>query len=212
MNINFTQIIDISWPLSPEMTAYKDKKIVEFTQTKIFERDKVRESKILLGSHSGTHIDAPNHFLDHGQSIDSLELKKLMGPCKVLDFTHITEKITESDLAACDISEGDILLFKTKNSQLEPNAPFDYNFIYLDKSGAEFLASKKIRVFGLDYLGIERNQPGHETHTALFEAGVTVIEGLRLKDAAPGNYFFVCLPLRVTGLEAAPARAVLLRS
>jgi len=211
MNINFTQVIDISWPLSPEMTAYKDKKIVEFTQTKEFERDNVRESKILVGSHSGTHIDAPNHFLQAGESIDSLELKKLIGPCKVLDFTHIKEKITEKDLLACDINQGDILLFKTTNSQLSPNAQFEYNFIYLDKTGGEFLASKKISVFGLDYLGIERNQPDHETHTALFGAGVTVIEGLRLKEVIPGDYFLICFPIKVKGLEAAPARAVLVK-
>lgn len=204
-------IIDISWPISLDITAYKDRKIVNITYTKTFERDHARESIITLGSHTGTHIDAPSHFLADGHSIHQVALEATCGPCVVLDCTNIEEAITDTDLKHHVIEQGARVLLKTRNSTLAATAPFNYSFIYLAASGAEYLASKNIRGVGIDYLGIERQQPNHETHEILMRAGITIIEGLRLAHVQEGEYTLWCLPLSVQGLEAAPARAVLIK-
>jgi len=206
----FTTIIDISWPISPDMTAYKDRSVVTFTATKTYEKDHVREATIVLGTHSGTHIDAPAHFLEFGQSLDKIDLSKLVGHCKVLDLTHIHEKITAQDLDMFDITDNNRILLKTKNSLLDAQARFDTGFVYLEKSGAEYLAAKNIISVGIDYLGIERNQPDHATHSILLEKNIAIIEGLRLGHVEPREYILCCLPLALQGLEAAPARAILL--
>ncbi len=203
-------IIDISWPISEGMTAYKDKKTVTFTAKKEFDRDKARETLLTLNAHSGTHIDAPSHFLQDGGTIDQLNLESVCGPCLVVDCTSVTEHITADDLKDVEIAPGMIVLFKTKNSEKSPENPFDPAFIYLEKSGAEYLASQKVKAVGIDYLGIERNQPDHETHTILLEKHIPIIEGLRLGEVTPGQYQLFCLPLALRGLEAAPARAILL--
>lgn len=205
------QIIDISWPLSSDITAYKDRKNVSFNNIKTFERDQVRESSITLGSHSGTHIDAPSHFLADGNTISQMPLDATCGPCMVLDCTHVTQAITDADLQQHAIEQGARILLKTRNSEFDVTASFDHNFIYLAASGAAYLASKKIKAVGIDYLGIERQQPNHETHEALMRAGITIIEGLRLAGVNAGLYTLWCLPLAVQGLEAAPARAVLVK-
>src|ERR1700687_4022165 len=117
--------IDISWPLSSRTTTYKDKKDITIETTKLFENDGVRESCVTLGAHIGTHIDAPAHFIKNGPSIDQMELEHTMGECKVLDFTDVDDKITDEHLAMYDIDYEDIILLKTKNSALKPDAPFN---------------------------------------------------------------------------------------
>jgi arylformamidase len=205
------KIIDISWPIAPDMTAYKDKAVVAFKYVKTFEKDGARESIITLGSHSGTHVDAPSHFIAGGDSIHAMPIEATCGPCVVLDCVEVTESITQEVLQKHDIKEGAIILLKTRNSASVPHESFRYDFVYLAASGAEHLASKKVKAVGIDYLGIERQQPNHDTHETLMRAGITIIEGLRLAQVDPGVYMLWCLPLRVQGLEAAPARAVLQR-
>jgi arylformamidase len=205
------EIIDISWPITPSMTAYKDKKIVAFEHAKNFAQDNVCESYITLGSHTGTHVDAPAHFMQQGSTIDQLPLQALIGPCRVLDMTHIDEYIGRDDLTNQSLQEGEIILFKTTNSALSANQPFNKNFVYVAASAAEVLVEKKVKAVGIDYLGIERNQPDHATHTTLFKNNIVIIEGLRLQRVQPGHYTLYCLPLAVVGLEAAPARAVLIK-
>lgn len=202
-------IIDISWPISESMTGYKDRMSVHFEQLKTFSKDQVRSSRITLDSHTGTHIDAPAHFLSDGKTIDQIDRGIIIGECTVLDFMEVTDGVTKSDLEKKEIKEGDIVLLKTKNSSLGLDAAFDKNFIYLEKSGAQYLVEKKIKAVGIDYLGIERNQPDHETHTILMKHEIGIIEGLRLSHVEPQRYFFLCLSLPVVGLEAAPARAIL---
>jgi len=204
------KIIDISWPITPDMITYKDRPTISIEPTKQFEKDGARETKITLSSHSGTHIDAPAHFLQRGDTVDAIPLEQLMGPCVVLDLTGIAEKITRDDLEQYELDADMIVLLKTKNSDKSPTAPFDPKFIYLDESGAQYLAECNIVAVGIDYLGIERNQPDHGTHKMLMRADIPVIEGLRLKGVEEGEYVLFCLPLMLPGLDAAPARAVLL--
>jgi arylformamidase len=209
-NIPYTSIIDISWPIHPTMTAYKNKQTVVFTPTKTFEQDKARESLVTMSTHTGTHVDAPSHFTHQGITVDSLELNSLVGPCQIIDLSHCDEKITAADLEKQSINQGDRILLKTKNSTNEAAAPFNQNFVYLAADAARYLTSKKIMTVGIDYLGIERAQPNHETHQVLFENNITIIEGLRLEHVQAGTYFLCCLPLKLQGLDAAPARAILL--
>lgn len=206
------KIIDISWPISSATTGYKDKKLVSFTNVKNFNKDGARETTITLSSHTGTHVDAPSHFLKDGKTIDQLALDRLIGQAVVLDLSNVTDAITREHLMAHDaiIHKNDIVLLKTANSLTNPTEQFTPHFVYLHVSGARYLAEKQIKAVGIDYLGIERSQPNHETHTEFFTHDVIIIEGLRLGHVRAARYEFYCLPLNIIGLEAAPARAILL--
>jgi arylformamidase len=203
-------LIDITWPLNPQTTAYKDKKTIHFTATKNFAEHGVRESLITLNSHSGTHVDAPAHFLKDGNTSEKISLSALCGPCIVIDMTHCNECITQEDLKDIRLEKNVRVLFKTKNSFLSPTAPFNPAFIYLEKSAAQFLVQQNSAAVGIDYLGIERNQPAHETHIALLENNIPIIEGLRLAQVQPRKYLLICAPLAIEGLDGAPARAFLI--
>jgi arylformamidase len=205
------KILDISWSLSNATVEYKDKKTIEFEQVKKFDRDGIRETCIRLCSHSGTHVDAPAHFLKDGETVDNVPLESCIGDCIVLDMTNVGECITAEHLEIQTIREGDIVLLKTTNSALKSTGNFNKDFVYFDVSGAHYLVEQKIRAVGIDYLGIERGQKGHLTHWELFTNNITIIEGLRLETVEPGAYFLCCLSLSVIGLEAAPARAVLIQ-
>ncbi len=206
------KVIDVSWPISRATTGYKDRAVVKFDEIKNFLRDGVRETNINLSAHTGTHIDAPSHFLRDGKTIDQIDLSRFIGRCKVLDLTDVGEQITRNCLANYEgeINEGDIVLLKTNNSTKIATDKFSPHFVYLEFTGAEYLKEKKIKAVGIDYLGMERSQSGHPTHTTLMHADIGIIEGLRLRSVKKGSYFFVCLPLYTIGIEAAPARAVLI--
>jgi arylformamidase len=206
------KIYDISWPIFNGMTTYKDRGGVKIESTKIFEQDGVRESSITIGSHTGTHIDAPAHFLKEGLSLEEINPLACVGPATVIDMTHIQERISEQDVQNLSKDSRNILLFKTKNSERRPHEPFDHNFVYLDESGARYLAQHMPQAIGIDYLGVERAQIKHETHVILLQNNIPIIEGLRLQHVPAGNYFLWCLPLNIPGIDAAPARAVLIEA
>ncbi len=206
------EIIDISWPISATTTGYKDKNVVHFEEVKNFNKDGVRDHDITLSTHTGTHIDAAAHFMRDGKTIDEMKPERTLGPCKVLDMIAIQDGITRDDLIDHNIQENDIILFKTINSSKPATEKFNPHFIYLEESGARYLAEKKIKAVGIDYLGIERGQKDHPTHIILMQHDIAIIEGLRLQAVDQGIYFFVCLPLYLIGLEAAPARAVLIKN
>lgn len=202
-------IIDISWPLISGMTTYKNREDFTLYPTKVWEGHGVRESRIVCSAHAGTHVDAPAHFLEKGAFVESVALEHLCGPCTVIDVMQVKDCITREHLEACVLDTQRVLL-KTRNSQLASIDPFDAQFVYLDRSGALYLRDQGVITVGIDYLGIERNQPDHATHTILLESGIALIEGLRLAEVKPGTYTLICLPLALVGAEAAPARAVLL--
>jgi arylformamidase len=205
------KIFDISWPISTATTGYKDRHIVEFTQTRTFDKDGMRDSTMHLSSHTGTHVDAPAHFIRDGLTIDEIKLNRLVGPCIVLDLMEVVDGITRDDLVGKDIQKCDIVLFKTVNSLTPATGKFTPHFVYLEASGAQYLAEIGVKAVGIDYLGIERSQQDHLTHTTLMHADIVIVEGLRLEFITPGVYTFVCLPLNIIGLEAAPARAILMQ-
>lgn len=205
------KIYDISWPISESMTEYKDAKVVKLSPVKTMEANGAREWHITMNSHTGTHVDAAAHFLAKGQTIEKMELASLIGPCRVLDLTSAVEKITVEDIEPLGIQEKEIILFKTTNSFREPTDRFTPNFVYVEKLAADYLVTQNIKAVGIDYLGVERNQPDHETHKAFMQFNIPIIEGLRLGAVSAGNYFLCCLPLNLVGTDAAPARAVLIQ-
>lgn len=204
------KIYDISMSIFYDMPVYKGrtaKRPVVKVESD-FTSSAVYETKLEMNMHTGTHIDTPLHIFENGETIDKLDLHKVVTKCKVFDFKNIEEKITAEHLQAKDIEEEDFILLKTKNSYLDI---LENEFIYLDKSGAEYLRNKRITGVGIDALGIERSQPQHETHKALLGAGIVIIEGLRLKEVEEDDYLLVAAPLRVMGAEAAPVRALLIK-
>ncbi|WP_434564274.1 cyclase family protein [Thermoanaerobacterium thermosaccharolyticum] len=203
------KIYDISMNVNKDMPVYKNKpeKKPELTVTSDFPNDSVHESRISMDMHTGTHFDAPLHMIQGGDTIDHFDLTKAVSKCKVLDFTNVDDKITAEDLKNKDIESGEFVLLKTKNSY---DDSFNFNFVFLDSSGAEYLKEKNVIGVGTDGLGIERAQPNHETHKTLLANGITIIEGLRLKDVDEGEYTLIAAPLKIDGAEAAPARALLL--
>lgn len=193
------------------MTSYKNSKPVIFAQTRTIETGGMRESSLTLNSHVGTHVDAPSHKLPSGAPVDAVPLRKLIGQALVIDCTQASGGIHEEYFIDQEIEKDDIVLLKTKNSLLTNEALFNPEFVYLAAAGAKKLAALGVKAVGIDYLGIERNSPTHETHTTLLQADIPIIEGLRLGHVAPGRYAFYCLPLAVQELEAAPARAILIQ-
>ncbi len=206
---NEMKLYDVSMIIHEEMMVYKndEKKKPQLECVKKIPRDRTNESSITMNLHTGTHIDAPYHMNEQGDTIDHMELSRLLVPCFVWDLTTVHSGITKEDLCVHKIEKGDFLLLKTANSFA---TEFSHEFIYLEKSGARFLAEMEISGVGIDALGIERNQPEHETHKVLMERGIIIIEGLQLKDVPEGNYFMCALPLKIKGADGAPARVVLI--
>ena len=203
-------IYDISMTIEKEMGVYKNiegkRPVIKFERK--IPKDSINESSMFMNLHTGTHIDAPYHVDDMGATIESLDLSKLITKCRVLDLTNVLDKITKEDLMDKNIRPGEFLLLKTKNSFTEK---FEPDFVYVEKSGAEYLAEKGIIGVAIDSFGIERAQANHETHKTLFDKGITIIEGVRLKEIAPAEYFMCALPLKIKGVDGAPARIVLIK-
>jgi arylformamidase len=163
------------------------------------------ETRISLDVHTGTHLDAPLHMLRDGATIETIPLQDLIGNARVLDLTHVEDAITQSDLEPLAIQRGEWILLKTRNSFVDT---FDNQFVYVKEDAARYLAEIGIKGVGTDGLGIERSQPGFPTHRTLMRANVLILEGLRLKEAPAGTYFFVLAPLKLKGIEAAPDQAM----
>lgn len=203
------KIYDISMTIHEDMTVYKNKpeKKPKIINRSNFETGSAYESGIEMDVHTGTHIDAPLHMIENGATMSLYPIERYIAKAKVLDFTHIEEAITKEDLQHKDIQKGDFILLKTRNSFTEE---FDFNFVYLEQSGAEYLATLNIQGVGIDALGIERAQPDHETHKILLGKDIMIVEGLRLKEIEPGEYTLIVLPIKLLETEAAPARAILI--
>jgi arylformamidase len=163
-------------------------------------------SRLDFGVHSGTHVDAPVHFVEGAPAAESLPLDVLIGAAQVVDATAVERQLDEPTLAALDL-RGDRILFKTRNSQLWSREEFADDFVSLTADGAALLLTRGVRLVGIDYLSI-----GDEAaHLALLRAGVVTIEGLDLRQVEPGDYQLVCAPLKLVGSDGAPARVLLLR-
>ena len=203
------KIIDISLPIDEKTVVYPGNPKVNI---KTMYGKTSTYSEIKFGSHTATHIDAPKHVFKRGFGVDKIDLKKVIGECRVLDMTNVKEAVKVGDLKKVNIKKGERILVKTKNSQ-KGFKKFYNDYIYLDGAAAEFLAQKKILLFGIDYLSVKkRGGKDIRPHTELLKNGIVIFEGLDLSKVKPGKYFFIGLPLKFTDLDGAPARAVLLEN
>lgn len=206
------KIIDISLLLNSSTIIYPNNPKVEIEEH-VDERKEltVTDSKITLGSHTGTHVDAPKHVFRDGASLDEIPLEQIIGKCRVLDFTDTKSAIKISDLEKHDIKERERILAKTKNSEIGFDK-FRDDYIYLDGDAAEYLAQKKISLFGIDYLSVkQKGSKDIRAHTELLKNNIVIFEGLDLSKADAGEYIFIGLPLKFTSIDGSPARAILLK-
>lgn len=201
------KIYDVTSTVYKGMPVYKNKPEKQPTFNRVT-NGYVTETRMELDVHSGTHMDAPLHMINDGETIETIPLEQIIGSCKVLDLMHVEDGITKEDLQKFDISSNDFLLFRTKNSWDEE---FNFDFIYLKEDGANYLAQIGIRGVGIDSLGVERSQEGHPTHKTLFTNRIVIVEGLQLKEVEQGEYFMVIAPLKLTGTDASPARVLLFK-
>ncbi|MET3728594.1 arylformamidase [Fictibacillus halophilus] len=201
------KIYDVSLPIFEGMPVYKNKPEKQ-PQFNTAQNGHVTETRISMDVHTGTHVDAPLHMVPGGDTIETLPIEKLVRKAKVIDLTSSTGYISAEDLADKDIQKDDFVLFKTKNSW---DTEFNFEFIYVNSDAAKVLAEIGIVGVGIDALGVERAQENHPTHKQLFQNNIIIIEGLQLKEVPEGEYLMVAAPLKIRGLDASPARIVLIK-
>ena len=202
---------DISVPLRSGMPHWPDNPPVDIHRQLDIERgDVANVSTLAMGSHTGTHMDAPLHFIPDGAGLDEMPFEATIGRARVIEIRdEVAVRVEE--LEDRNLEQGERILFKTRNSRGAWDVDsFVEDFVYISHEAAGFLAARRVRTVGVDYLSVGGfRRDGRETHHALLGAGIWIIEGLDLSEVAPGNYEMICLPLRVLRSDGAPARAVL---
>ena len=203
--------IDISVPLRTGMVSWPDNPSILIERVEDLERgDTANVSKLALGAHTGTHMDAPVHFLPDGKGIDTMPLTAAIGLARVIEIQD-SESIKPDELHSHHIQRGERILFKTRNStRCWQTDDFVKDFVYISREAAQYLATRQVQTVGVDYLSVGGfYKDGVETHHALLSANIWIIEGLNISSVEPGTYELICLPLRITGSDGAPARAIL---
>jgi len=205
------RVIDISVPNQVGMHSYPGDPVLRVDQVSDLRRGDVANLSLLtMGSHTGTHVDAPYHFLPDGPRLGEVPLDRMVGEAVVADLRG-RAAVDAAALAGVDLRGGDIVLCLTDNSDRWRRPGFQRDYTYVTEDAAELLVARGVRTIGMDYLSIERfGCRDFPVHHRLLGAGVFIIEGLDLSGAPPGRYTLVCLPLRFPALDGAPARAVLL--
>lgn len=206
-------IYDISIGLSDQTPVYGGDPKIEITPIcRISRGAGANVSAMRLGSHSGTHVDPPYHFVDGGKTVDELPMDVLVGECLVCPIED-SPVIGTAELEAADIPEGtERILFRTRNSRMWSETEFRTDYTYLDPEAAAWLVEQGIKLVGIDYLSIDKFKSGtHATHHKLLESGIVVVEGLDLSAVPGGMYMLACLPLKIIGGDGAPARAILIK-
>lgn len=206
-----TQWIDISVPLHSGMVHWPDNPVVKIER--MLDMDcgaRCNVSTLSMGSHTGTHMDAPLHFINHAKGMDRMPINATVGLTRVIEIRD-SESIKPAELDRHKIKRGERILFKTRNSTKSwKTEAFDEGFVYISKEAAQYLARRRVQTVGVDYLSVGGyKRDGLETHQALLGAGIWIIEGLNLARVKPGRYELVCLPLKILNGDGAPARAIL---
>jgi arylformamidase len=212
------RIWDISLPIAAGMLVWPgDPPVSMAPAARISAGAVANVSELRLGSHTGTHVDPPSHFLDGAPAADQVPLDALIGDCTVVEIPRSSGTIGPADLEAAHLGGATRVLFKTGNSARWslPEPAFPAAYASLSAAGAAWLVRHGVRLVGIDFLSIEApgeggGDPTYPAHRALLGAGVVIVEGLDLSAVEPGPYRLICLPLRLAGGDGAPARAVLL--
>ncbi|MFO1371110.1 MAG: cyclase family protein [Candidatus Competibacteraceae bacterium] len=206
--------LDISLTISPDLPHWPGSPRVELSRRRNMARDDaVNDSTLVCGVHTGTHVDAPLHFLADGADVTQLSLDVLIGPAVVAALPDV-DAITTEDLDALNLpADTRRLLLRTRNSEIWRRGDRDFrtDFVALTADAARWVVARGIRLIGVDYLSVQIFRGDPQTHIALLQVEIVIVEGLNLAEVAPGNYELICLPLKLAGAEGAPARAVLKR-
>jgi arylformamidase len=199
------ELIDVSVPVRPGMVTYPGDPTVELERVaSLADGDIANISRLAFGVHTGTHVDAPVHFIDDAPAAEALPLDVLVGTARVLDLTA-AERLDAAAFDGVDLAPR--ILLKTRNSELWGRDFFADDFLALTEDAARRLVDAGVRLVGIDYLSI-----GDEAaHDVLLGAGVVPIEGLDLREVEPGEYELICAPLKLVGSDGAPARVFLRR-
>jgi len=193
----------ITWPSDPEPQFQWDNTMAQGASS--------NTSRFSMGSHNGTHVDAPLHFVEGAAPIDEVALDILIGPARVLDMTG-KDVITAEDLKNAPLDAAERILFKTDASAFWADDYFHETFPHLDDEAARQLVEMNVKLIGVDYLSVEQYRGrGRQTHKILLGGGIVLVESVNLSGVEPGGYELICLPIRMKGMEAAPARALLRR-
>jgi arylformamidase len=202
---------DISVPVVNEGLVYPGNPGISITpQQEVSKGASANVSSLSFGSHTGTHVDAPKHFFEDGLGVDALPLEVLMGPCVLICVEDDVMSVGEEQLRLHELKSHTRVLIKTRNSAFIREREFHQDYTYLAPDGAAYLAKLGVRLVGVDYLSVEQFHSGHhKTHRTLLEKGIVIVEGLDLSGPPMGPYELCVLPLRLAGLDGAPARAVL---
>ena len=205
--------IDISFPYCEGMAIYPNNPRYTCKRVSDMRRgDPCNVSQITIGTHTGTHLDAPLHFVGNGMAIDEIPLERINGKAKVLEITG--QVITISGLGQYLIEEDDIILFRTNNSDVFENNNVLDSYVTLDYETAHYLVDKGVKMIGIDYMTIERpkamREYGKSVHQILLGAGIPVLETIDLRGVKGGEYTLMCFPLKLVGCDGSPVRAVLL--
>ncbi|MDA1334516.1 MAG: cyclase family protein [bacterium] len=201
-------IIDISLSIHKSMITYPG-----YSHPKIKHKwwSTTADSEITLSSHTGTHVTSPRHLYMGTRGVDSYPLKQLVGPCRVVNFSRVRKVITMDDLRSVRIKQGERILAKTSNSK-RGFRRFYGDYVTIDGDAADFLAKKKISLFGIDALSVAKNDEADlRAYTSLLKKNIVIVEGLNLEGVSAGKYTLVVLPLSFRSLDGAPARAVLMK-
>jgi arylformamidase len=205
-------LIDISLGISPEMPVWPGDPSVRLERVrKISEGANANVSHLACSVHTGTHVDAPLHFIDGASGVEQLPVDALIGRAHVVSFPD-SEVINEETLDGADLPDRlDRMLFKTRNSNLwaEGAGTFQEDFVAIDPSGASWLADRGVRLVGVDYLSVAPFGQSREPHQILLHNKIVIVEGLDLSRVEAGEYMLYCLPLKLVGSDGAPARAIL---
>jgi arylformamidase len=201
-------IIDISRPIGPDTPVWPgDPPVAVEPVARVAAGDPADVSRLALGTHTGTHVDPPAHFLPGGATVDTLPLDVLVGPALVADLSGSAAPIDARRLDSLDLPPDTVRLLLKTEAGAGPGRGMVGTLV---ADGAHWLAERGVRLVGVDTLSIEPATSTYPVHHILLGAGVVIVEGLDLSAAAAGPYQLVCLPLRITGGDGAPARAVLI--
>lgn len=207
------KIYDVTFPISEKTPVYEGDPAVKIDVCAALARgDAANVTQLCFGAHTATHVDAPNHFIEGTRKVHELELEKLIGACRVVELSADVTAIEPTHLE--DLEKTERILFKTRNSEFwnEPEKGFRRDFTYITPEAARVIADAGVKLVGIDYLSVEKFGSGSfDTHVALLEKEVVIIEGLDLRNVPAGDYELICLPLKViseTG-DGAPARTIL---
>jgi arylformamidase len=206
-------IYDVTVPITNSMPVWPGDPAVQLTSKSHESRDKTHTvcvTNINMGSHTGTHIDAPFHMVDDGKKLEEISLEVFTGKASVFEILGV-RSIGPAELAPFDLKGVERVLFKTDNSEHWNDGKFYEEFVYLEPEGAEILVQQGVRLVGIDYLSIDKfRSPSHPSHFVLLKKDIPIIEGLNLNAVPAGQYTLVGLPLNLQCADGAPARVILM--